>query len=172
MTKIKSSYSLWLRPTQEQIDGLTKIISRLAHRYRTTPFPPHITLLSSISTDLATINRACKKAVDNYHAFDIGLEEISYTNLYFKNLFINARTEGQLIKLHEDITDRLNYCMNEKYSPHVSLLYGALDEKLQQTLKKELDGNYINKFNCQRLDVYNTTTKENQWHLIESYTLA
>lgn len=172
MTKLKNSYSLWLRPAQEQADDLTKIISKLAHRYRTIPFPPHITLLPSVSANLDAINKTCKKITEQHQSFDIALEEIAYTDLYFKNLFINARTEDRLIKLHEDITSRFKHSTNEAYSPHVSLLYGKLAQKMQQALKKELNGSYPIKFSCQRLDIYNTTRKENEWHLMESYTLS
>ncbi len=172
MNTLKNSYSLWLRPAQEQIDELTKIISKLAHRYRTIPYSPHITLQSSIAADLDTIKNICKKVIENHQAFDIALEEISYTDLYFKNLFINAQKDIPLIKLHEDINRKLKHSIHEDYSPHVSLLYGKLDSKTQQALKKELDGNYLNTFSCQRLDIYNTTSKENKWHLIESYNLT
>ena len=171
MNKINNSYSLWLRPAQEQINDLTKIISKLAHRYRTIPFPPHITLLSGISADLDTINKTCKEIIEKQQGFDITLEEIVYTDLYFKNLFIHARTESRLIKLHEDISNRFKHSMHKEYLPHVSLLYGKLDTKTQQALKKELVGNYLKKFSCQRLDIYNTNSKESEWHLIEPYTL-
>ncbi len=172
MSKLKNSYSLWLRPTQEQTDDLTKIISKLAHRYRTIPFPPHITLLSGIPTDLETINKTWKKISEQHQGFDIALEEVAYTDLYFKNLFIHARTEKQLKKLYEDVSNRFKRSIHEEYSPHVSLLYGKLALKTQQGLKKELDGNYPKKFSCQRLDIYNITNKESEWHLIESYTLS
>ena len=172
MTKLNNRYSLWLRPAQDQIDEMTKIISMLAHRYRTLPFPPHITLLSSISNDLDTLTKVCKSVTEKTKRFDIALEEISFTDVYFKNLFINARTETQLLKLHKNISNKLKHSIYEVYLPHVSLLYGKLDAKTQQALKNELEGNYLNTFSCQRLDIYNTTRKENEWHLIQSYNLT
>lgn len=171
MTQQEKSYSLWLRPTQAQIDDLTKIISGLAHRYRTNPFPPHITLLSSISSDLNTISKFCKQIIEERQTFDIRLEEISYTDAYFRNLFIITRLEKPLINLYEITKTKFRCNTSEIFMPHVSILYGTLDTKTQQALKKELDGNYPNKFSCQRLDIYNTTGKESEWHLIESYPL-
>lgn len=172
MTKQENSYSLWLRPAQEHIDDLTKIISKLAHRYRTLPFPAHITLLSSITTDLNSLNTICKSVAEKQKIFDIALEEVAFSDVYFKILFINARPEKELLNLHEILSNKLNHDRHEDYLPHISLLYGMLDEKTQQALKKELDGSYLKTFNCQRLDIYNTTHKESEWHLIKSFNLT
>ena len=171
MIKQENNYSLWLRPSQSLIDELTKIISRLAHHNHGAIFPPHITLLTSISANRNTIMGICTQIIEQYSAFDITLEEIAYTNMYFRNLYISARLESPLISLYEDFKKRLNYTTNEVFTPHVSLFYGALDVKRQQVLKKELTNNYSKLFNCQRIDLYNTTGKENEWHLIESFYL-
>jgi 2'-5' RNA ligase len=169
MTKQGNSYSLWLRPSQTQIDELMKIISRLSHRYRTTPFPPHITLLPSVASNINDLLEICAQITKQFPAFEIQLEGIAYTPAYFKNLFIFAKTEDPLIELYKQATKLLDYQPNGDYMPHVSLLYGNLDEKKQQALKKELTNSYTKVFSCQRLDLYNTTNHESQWHLIESF---
>ena len=171
MTKKGNCYSLWLRPSQTQIDELMKIISRLSHRYRTTPFPPHITLLPSIASNINNLVEICAQITKQFSAFDIQLEGIAYTPAYFRNLFILAKTESPLIELYGQAAKLLGYQPNEVYMPHVGLLYGNLDEKKQQALKEELKNSYTKVFSCQRLDLYNTTNHESQWHLIESFHL-
>lgn len=169
MTKQGNSYSLWLRPSQTQIDELMKIISRLSHRYRTTPFPPHITLLPSVASNINNLVEICTQITKQFSVFDILLEEIAYTPAYFKNLFICAKIEDPLIELYEQAAKFLDYQPNKAYMPHLSLLYGKLDEKKQQALKEELTNSYTKVFSCQRLDLYNTTNHESQWHLIKSF---
>lgn len=171
MIKQKNNYSLWLRPSQSQIDELTKIISRLAHHNRGVLFPPHITLLTSISASRNTITNICTQIIEQHSAFDITLEEIAYTDMYFRNLYILARLESSLISLYEDSKKRLNHTTNEVFIPHVSLFYGKLDVKKQQALKEELTNNYSKVFSCQRIDLYETTGKESEWHLIKTFYL-
>ena len=172
MTNQKNSYSLWIRPSQTQIDELTKIISRLSHHYRTTPFPPHITLLSNFTAPINTIDKTCRKFIERHQAFDIELKEIAFTQDYYRNLYILTKTETLLTTLDEDTKNTLSSETDAIYMPHVSLLYGKLDEKKQHTLKEELKGSYANTYSCQRLDIYNTTNKVSEWHLAKTYYLS
>ena len=88
-------YSLWLRPSQDQIDEFTNIISKLSHRFRTIPFPPHITILSSITSDLDSTMQTCKQIVNQHHSFDLSLAGIAYSESYFRNLYILANPSTQ-----------------------------------------------------------------------------
>ena len=171
MSQQNITYSIWVRPTQNQIDELTAIVSKLAFQNSTIPFPPHLTLLSSISTDLNTIDNACNKLIERHNSFDISLSNISFTNAYYKNLFIQAEINDELRNLYEDTKTLLSFKSDENYMPHISLLYGQLSKEKQKQIKKELDGCYFNLFNCQRLDIYNSTGKENEWYLVKSFHL-
>lgn len=165
------SYSLWLRPDQAQINEITRIISELSHRFNSTPFPPHITLLPSISIDTATITKACENIIDKHPAFNIALERVEYTENYYKNLYILAKLEQPLINLYKDAKYLIKHKTQETFMPHVSLYYGVLNEKKQQALKEEFEEHVPKIFRCQRLDLYCTTNTESEWHLLESFNL-
>lgn len=169
MVKNDINYSLWLRPTQIQIDEFTQIISSLAHIYRTAPFPPHITLLSSIPTKLNIIKRICKKIVDQTQEFEIPLQKIDFTEAYYRNFFILAESTQELSRFYEKAKIELTCKTNEDFMPHLSLLYGKLDLKTKNKLKDKLEGTYPKIVNCQRLDLYETTGKISDWFLIESF---
>ncbi len=164
-------YSLWLRPNQAQINEITNIISNLSHRFRSTPFPPHITLLSNISTNTTTITKVCEKFIAQHSAFNINLRKIEYTDNYFRNLYILAKLEQPLIKIYEEAKNKLAYKTEETFTPHVSLYYGKLNEKKQRALKEELDKHIPEVFDCRRVDLYCTSNKESEWHLIDSFNL-
>ncbi len=169
MKKNEVTYSLWLRPTQDQIDAFTNIISDLSHRYRTKAFPPHITLLAGLTTNLDTLKQVCNKIVDQVHEFGIPLQKIDYTEAYFRNFYLLAENTSDLLNLYKKAVENLTHENNEKYMPHVSLLYGKLDSKTKQVLKEQLTSVYLKTFNCQRLDIYNTTGDILNWHLVKSY---
>ena len=171
MTQITPQYSLWLRPTQIQIDEISRIISELAHRYRTTPFPPHITLLSSLTVELDSIEKACQKIIDRIHSFEIPMQNIAYTTAFYRNFFIMAEPTSTLTTLHEDMKTELEFETSEDFVPHVSLLYGNLDVKTKECLKDELSESYPKIFQCSRLDIYNSTGEVPDWFLVNSYEL-
>jgi 2'-5' RNA ligase len=165
------SYSLWLRPDQTQIDALMAIISELSHRYNSTPFPPHITLLSSISADISTISDICKKIITQHTVFEISLKHIEHTERYYRNLYILAKLEQPLLTLFEEVQHQLNNKMHDLFIPHVSLFYGKLDKRKQLALKEQLDEYLPKVFTCKRLDLYCTSGKESEWFLIDSFNL-
>lgn len=171
VTHLQNRYSLWLRPSQNQIDELAEIISKLAQRYCSAPFPPHITLLSSISTNTDAIKEICVQIIEEYSAFNIPLEEISYSEAYFRNLYILANSGNILADIYEETKYQLRHEINEAFMPHVSLHYGKLEKKKQQALKEKLVNSYPKLFSCQRIDLYNTSGKESEWHLINSFHL-
>ena len=171
MPQQEHKYSIWLRPAQYQIDEFIKIISTLAHRYGTIPFPPHITLLSSIPFNLKNIKQVCKKIAEQHRAFEITLTEIDYSQDYYRNLYILAHVDEMLSELRQQSEKLFNIEANENYMPHISLIYAELNRTQQQTLQKELANCYPKKIICNRIDVYDTTGTESQWHLIKSFDL-
>ena len=172
MKKNEVNYSLWLRPIQSQIDELTKIMSDLSHQYRTKPFPPHITLLSNIPVELNTIKQACTKIVDQTQEFDIPLQNIAYSETYYRNFYIQAELTPALTDVYESTKKLLNYTPDEDYLPHVSLLYGKLSIETKEKLNLQLDKNYPKKLICNRLDLYSSSGNVSDWHLIETYSFA
>ncbi len=163
---------MWLRPKQNQIDELTEIISSLAHRFGTKPFPPHITLLANIPGELDTIKHACTKIVDQIQGFDIPLQKIAYSDAYYRNFYILAEITSPLLNVYKCAKIQLNYESDEKYMPHVSLLYGKLDNETKESLKKQFDSVYPKLLQCSRLDLYNSSGTIVDWHLVESYSFT
>ena len=171
MIKQENGYSLWLRPKQKEIDELAKIISELSHHNRSIPFPPHITLLPSIPANADTISKICKQIIELHSTFNIALDEIEYTKTYFKNLYILAKSQQHLIYIYYDVKKRLEFNTTDVFIPHVSFFYGKLATQKLRILKEELRNRYPKVLHCRRLDLYNTTGIESEWHLIDSFKL-
>ena len=171
MIQQHNRYSLWLRPAQSQIDELTKIISKLAHGYCTKPFPPHITLLFGFDSKLQTMRDECKKISEAQTSFTVNLQSIEYTEKYYMNLFILAEKNEYLLRLHNKLKEKFKPDHNEKYIPHVSLLYGKLDKSKQQELQLLLADSFPKTIYCERIDIYNCIGNESQWFLEKSFKL-
>ena len=115
---------------------------------------------------------ACKKIVAQHHSFDLSLGEIAYSESYFRNLYVLANPNAELDRLYQKSKKLLKSKADVPYMPHVSLLYGNLNQTQQQALQRELSNSYPEIFECQRLDIFNATGDVIQWHLIESFYLS
>lgn len=164
-------YSIWLRPSQAQIDGFTRIISRLSHRHRTSPFPAHITIASSVGKDLEKVRDESRKITEKTCSFSIDLKAVEYTQAYFRNLYISVENNQALSELHTEFKTILTSEIDEAFIPHLSLLYGNLRADTQKDLQNKLAGKYPASIECDRIDIYDITGKESQWYLIESFKL-
>ena len=165
----KNKFSIWLRPSQTQIDEFTHIISKLSHHYGTQPFPPHITLCSGINIDIDSITSICKSVSSEYQAFDVPLHQIEFTDAYYRNFFILAEKTDLLTNLRKQLLTLLGLEQHEEFMPHVSLLYGNIKTTTKFKLKEKLDSSYSSQFNSQRIDLYNTTDDLPNWFLVESF---
>ncbi len=168
----KNKFSIWLRPTQNQIDDFTYIISKLSHQHGTIPFPPHITLQSAIDIDLDSIIDTCIILTKQYKKFSIPLLEVGFTESYFRNLYIKAEISKILQTLYEDFNKILKLEPKEDFLPHVSLLYGNIEISSKRKIKEKLDQIMPRSFHCQRLDIYETNGKTHNWHLIQTFYFA
>ena len=167
--KKEENYSLWLRPAQIQIDELIKVISDLSRQDRTKPFPPHITLLSSIPADVETIKQICTQIVDQTQEFDLRLQRIEYSETYYRNFYVLAEASSALLNMYALAKELLNFEPNETYMPHLSLLYGNLNIETKKTLQRKIENIIPNKLTCTRLDLYDSNGTVSDWHLIASY---
>ena len=172
MTQFATEFSLWLRPSQDQIDEIIKIISELSHRFNTIPFPPHITLLPGLSCELDILTQACEEIIDQMPSFEIPMNEIAFTTKFYQNFFIKAQPTTTLIDLRNTMMAKLKYSIDEAYMPHISLLYGNLDVKIKKKLKTDYENSYSKIFYCERLDIYNTKDKIADWFLVNSYQFS
>lgn len=171
MNQQDRSFALWLRPRQSEIDSLSRLISQLSHQHQTTPFPPHITLLSGIGLNVQRIKRHCENICKSQSIFTVNLRSIQYTEKYFMNLFIPIEMNNELLNLRNNFIKMLELDINEEFIPHISLLYGNLHISQQQKLQVELNKSFPKTIHCERIDIYVGTGDESQWYLEESISL-
>lgn len=121
--KLAERYSLWLKPEGEIVSKLRALITKLADEYGGPKFEPHVTLLGDINLSK---DRAFAKAFQvstKFKPFTIELNDLGYTENYFRCVFVKAKKTEFL----KDIS-----------MPHMSLVYGNLDEKLKKKIIKQL----------------------------------
>ena len=128
-------------------------------------------MLPRLTLQLKSVEQACEKIIDQIHSFEIPMQNITYTQEFYRNLFILAEPTSTLTMLHEDFKTELALETNEDFIPHVSLLYGDLDLNTKECLKEELKERYPKIFRCVRLDIYNSTGEIDEWYLVKSYKL-
>lgn len=121
-------------PGGEDRDWAENTIARLAGRFGTTPFDPHMTIYSgtfSMEDEFKTLRRTLIKFAAEKGPIKINVKGLEVSAEYFKTLFITFEEQTELQRLHDMAKEAMNRELGYKLMPHLSLLYAdiSLEEK-------------------------------------------
>ncbi|KAJ3247916.1 hypothetical protein HDU78_002669 [Chytriomyces hyalinus] len=136
--------SLWLSPQHgSSMDSVLRaIITRYSSELGTPTWGPHITLLGSIlATPEETVARLTE-AVKDIEAFDVGLLDIVTKDQYFQCIMAKAEETPALMSLNAMLRSVFpapnSAFANEKFWPHLSLVYGDLSSDVRERVAREI----------------------------------
>ena len=164
-------HSLWLMPTGDVYDGLSRILRQLSARYAAPEFPPHETLLGEcVGPRRELIDKSAGLAAA-IRPFTVRLEQIDFLDEYYRCLFVRAALTEPLWKAHQAARQAFGHGHDPSFVPHLSLLYGDFprDEKAeviaQMGLRLEVQ------FKVRSLHLYRTHGEPRQWRRVASFGL-
>ncbi|KAJ3228681.1 hypothetical protein HDU81_005991 [Chytriomyces hyalinus] len=136
--------SLWLTPHQStSMDStLRAIIARYSSELNTPTFGPHVTLLGSIlATPEETVARLTE-AVKDVEVFEVALLDIVTKDQYFQCIMAKAEETRALMSLNAMLRSLFpapnSVFANEKFWPHLSLVYGDLSADVRERVAREI----------------------------------
>jgi hypothetical protein len=165
--------SLWLMPTGEPRDRLASLIVRLAERFSTPPFPPHVTLLPGIEKpsedDVLSTSRALAVAL---RPFPLRLLAVEGKDEPFRCLFVRAAADEPLVAAHAAASCAFGRRPDAGFLPHLSLVYGRLPDDAKADLAAALSGLVASRFPVARLHVWRTEGPVAEWQELGALDLA
>ena len=132
--------AVWIRPAGDALDKIQKVMRALHKRGGGPQFQPHVTLLEGMETTQADAETKLKKLALRLKPFKVRLGRIDWRLEYFRCLFATAELSAELAAAQRDAYDVFEMKPAPPYEPHLSLLYGKLDEALKQELAAQAGG--------------------------------
>jgi 2'-5' RNA ligase len=126
--------SVWIMPAGDAFDRIEKIMHRVHPRGGGPRFKPHLTLLTGSETTQADAELKLKHLAARLRPFEIRLSRIEWRNEYFRCLFLAAELTPELAAAQRAAYDAFEMNPPPPFEPHVSLLYGNIDERLKTEL--------------------------------------
>jgi putative endonuclease len=164
---VKKLYTIWIIPSQSLKIDLDKIVSRLAKKYKSPIFEPHMTLLGDTEIDEKTMIEKAKLLATKLKAFPLELGEISFSTTYFQSVFVRVNCTAKLMEANlkaKEIYKR----ENNVFMPHMSLLYGDQDMALREKIIPSVKIPKSSKFIVDKIVVVPSTKDPKEWkHLAE-----
>lgn len=153
--------SLWLVPEGEAQAALARLIADLASRCGTPPFDPHVTLLAGLGLPAGeVVRRAGTLALD---ALVLALRPPEGRAEPFRCLYLPVIQTLRL--LHTQAVARSAFGVQDEgpYEPHLSLVYGRLDEDRKSKLAKEIAADVPPPVRFAALEVVKTEGPVGEW---------
>ncbi len=116
--------SLWLMPCPEDKAFLASLIGKLATRFGTPNFAPHLTLRGDTNATFEHLHDDARAAAAASQPFAEPITRIETTEAFFRAFYVRFAVSAPLFRLKR----RLDPQDTECFTPHISLLYGNLPE--------------------------------------------
>jgi len=129
--------SVWIVPAGEVLDRIERIVHKIHPRGGGPRFKPHLTLLSGSETTQADAELKLKHLAARLRPFEIRLDRIEWRDEYFRCLYLAAELTPELAAAQRAGYETFEMNPPPPFEPHVSLLYGNLDERLKKELAEE-----------------------------------
>ena len=138
MTEALSEYSLWLLPSDDKQRELTALVNRLAARFGTQTFIPHLTIQGDLAMSYDAVSRAAKSLAQQWTPQRWCITAVEGSEHFFRSLYLcfneSAAYVGSKAMMHaaRGTADGLSLF------PHLSLAYGISDETQKLAAINEL----------------------------------
>ncbi|MBC8719246.1 2'-5' RNA ligase family protein [Ochrobactrum sp. Marseille-Q0166] len=139
-----SDHSIWLRPAQDDLVFLEKIVRDLSERFNSPVFEPHITLVPDMKRSAEELLPQAISLAIGRKPLELLIENVTGSEAYFRSFYAALEKAPALMRLKQDTLEISGDASLQSFMPHVSLAYGVDDSTLKhaeiQRLAKELSG--------------------------------
>jgi 2'-5' RNA ligase len=164
--------SLWLMPEGEEHDRLSALIGRLAERFATASFAPHVTLLPGVPGPEREVLAIARVLAAETTPIPVDFSVVDGLEHHFRCLFLRAHPRRALRDAHERAARRFGREPQASFDPHLSLLYGSLAAPVKAALVRELAGEATTHFDAHALHVWRTQGAVGEWRPLGSFAFV
>jgi 2'-5' RNA ligase len=166
------TYSLWLTPAGATRDALASVIADLADQHDGPRFPPHITLLGSVTGDEAEIVRLAGKIAAQTSPLHVDFEGLGMEDVCFRALYLVASKAPALMAANALARQIFGSTRLEPFMPHLSLLYGDKTQEAKRVVGEAIQSRLPTSCEAVNLDVYTTEPPVESWRLAHRFALG
>ena len=132
--------SVWIPPNGAALERIVKAMRLVRQRAGGPEFHPHVTLLKGIERTQDSAQLKLKELAQRLKPFTVRLGRIGWKQEYYRCLYATVAMSGELAAAQKLAHEIFEMDPPEPFEPHVSLLYGSLDEPAQQALARDAGG--------------------------------
>lgn len=140
-----SLYSLWVCPPKDSdlYLKLKKLVEKLAKRFSSPIFEPHVTLLGDLKISSENVISKTEELAKIIKPYKITLDFIDYTDNLYQSLVIRVLATKEVVDANKKTRDMYNNHSGILYVPHISIIYKTgMDNETKKELISQLEDQF------------------------------
>ena len=134
---MKYIMTYWAMPEKEDAAYLQTMNNNLSSRYDAVPFDPHLTIFGDQLIERSKAVRVLDEIVKGILPFDIKVDQINQSELFWKTVCIELKPNKNLTLLNKRLSEQFPH-KDYTFLPHMSLLYQSLSKKTKKNIISRL----------------------------------
>jgi hypothetical protein len=163
-------YAIWFLFEKSDDEYISQIISKLSNQYGSPIFTPHVTAYGLVDAELETIDKIVSESIDSIKSFDIEKNNISFSDDFWKTLFIDFNSNASMLKINTHLTKHLSKFSKYEFKPHASLIYKEMNDVEKQKLSDSLE--IKNSFKISGIAIQEFFECIEEWKIVREYSLG
>lgn len=162
-------YAIWFVFEKNDTEYFASIINELSTKLNAQPFKPHITAYGLVDIDLDELDKIVANSVQGEEQFVIEKSNVSYSDVFWKTLFVEFQPNKQLERINKKLTESLESFSKYEFIPHVSLIYKKMNQDEQEKLANSI--NIKEHFKVTGLCIQQFNEDIEKWKIVRKYEL-
>ncbi len=131
------AYSLWLLPEAEAVEQLSDVVARLAPRFATRAFSPHVTVQGDLMRPLRDVAAVAQQLAHATPAQAWRVRGVELSDAYYRAFYLTFDDCPAFVTLCAQSAQALGDGAGLSPFAHLSLAYGTLDVAAKTALIEE-----------------------------------
>jgi len=166
-----NGFSLWLMPKNDTYRILDDIIKNISNSHQTVVFKPHLTLIGDLKGSKDALWNAFCKGIGFMPKLDLEVRSVDYEDFFFKSITLSMKTNSVLFEMRRQ-TEKIFQLSSRPYLPHLTLMYSqSVSERTKLKIIHDVISKYPKSILFDRVALYSTIGKVDQWYEVKSYPL-
>jgi hypothetical protein len=136
--------SIWLMPAEPDAGLLRGIVGELSARFGTPLFEPHLTLAGDLHASWGAYLPLLDDLAKSCAAFSQPIQGIELTEAYFRAFYAGFTRSAELDTLKQICVAQAGGTA-DGFTPHISLLYGKVEQAEKMAVAKDIEGRLLGK---------------------------
>lgn len=165
-------YHLWLAPEGAALQRLQRVVDDLAQGYDGPAFAPHVTLLSGLAGDEASLIERNRSLAARLPSFELSLTTPEAGNTFFQCVYMRVAEDPLLSRTRRAAGEAFALPYGD-YMPHLSLYYGDVSEERRAVIVAGVPADATCSFSVESILLIRADSERpSDWHCVDRAPLA